>query len=943
MPDEFVAIDLETTGLDAASDRITEVGATRFSRPGGTATPDSVQSFQSMVDPGRPIPRIVEELTGITDADVRGAPTITSVGAELAAFCGGRPVVGQNISFDLGFLRTAGVELAGLPLDTLDLGSVLLPTASRLDLGSMAELLGVDPQTRHRALADAETTRDVFLRLLTLLDRLPRATRIDLLTFAERAGWPLATVFADAVAHEHDDATADQSDGHDPAPGSLTLAPPPPPAPALVPREVPRAVAVEEIARLFDAVARRPDLIEGFEPRPGQVQMGQAVARAAAEGAHLAVEAGTGTGKSLAYLLPSLLHAYRNDDRVLISTHTLNLQEQLASQDIPAAAAIVESHEGRPAGAVRAAVLKGRGNYLCLERWAETREEQTELTPSQARLRSRIAAWLPLTETGDSGELYMTTEDRTGWGALSAEATDCLSRQCPYVRDGSCFVVRARQRAAAAHVVVVNHALLLTAAGNASQALPPFRHLVIDEAHRLEDVATQQYGATLSLRELDALLAAVASSSGSAGRLRSAASADAAPLSPAAGLVASADTVASAAASARQRLEPLEAVLRDYAEERLESGTDRGPDRELALGSARRSQPLWADVEEAATQLDVTLLYLEERLRGARDAVESLPQSAAPGLDRLRADLGRDVETVNEARHTLVDVTLRDDPQQVLWMRADQRDVRINVAPLEVAERLIDDLYAGCDSVVATSATLTAGSSFDYTTAQLGLLEPDTLQVPSPFDFRQSVLAIAVDDLPQPNAPDYAAASHRALADAARAAGGRTLALFTSHGALRAAASALRDPLAASGITLLAQNIDGSPARLLRSLAERPRTLVLGTAAFWEGVDVRGEALSQIVVARLPFPVPTDPVYAARAAQYEDPFSEYALPRAILRFRQGFGRLIRGARERGVFVVLDSRMANREYGQAFIDALPDCEVRRLPASAVEQSVAGWLA
>jgi DNA polymerase-3 subunit epsilon/ATP-dependent DNA helicase DinG len=943
MPDEFVAIDLETTGLDPASDRITEVGATRFSRSGGAST---AESFHSMVDPGRPIPFVVQELTGISDADVRGAATITSVGAELAAFCGGRPVVGQSIPFDLTFLRAAGVELGGTPLDTLDLGSVLLPTATRLDLGSLAELLGVGPETQHRALADAETTRDVFLRLLTLLDRLPRATRIDLLTFAERAGWPLAMVFADAVASERTEEEAEGTGGASGSsgmPGSLTLASAPPPAPALVPREVPQPVAPEEVSELFNAVAQRPDLVAGFEPRPGQVQMGQAVARAAADRAHLTVEAGTGTGKSLAYLLPSLLHASRNDDRVLISTHTLNLQEQLAGQDIPAAAALVELHEGRPAGSVRAAVLKGRGNYLCLECWAEARSEQAELTASQARLFSRIATWLPLTESGDSGELYMRPDDRPHWGELSAEGTDCLSRQCPYVLDGSCFVVRARQRAAAAHVVVVNHALLLTAAGGASQALPPFRHLVIDEAHRLEDVATEQYGTSLSLRELGAMLEDVASAGGTAGRLRAAASADAAALSPAAGLVASADTAAAAAASAGQRLEPLAAVLRDYAEERSESRSDSGPAGELALGSGRHSQPLWADVEEAATQLDVTLLYLEERLRGAREIVEALPESAAPGLDRLRGDLGRDAEIVNEARHTLVDVTLRDDPRQVLWMRVERGDVRMNVAPLEVAGRLIDDLYAGCDSVVATSATLTAAGSFDYTTAQLGLIEPDTLQVPSPFDFRRSVLAIAVDDVPQPNAPGYAAAAHRALADAAHAASGRTLALFTSRSALRAAAGALRDPLAASGITLLAQGVDGSPARLLRSLAERPRTLLLGTAAFWEGVDVRGDALSQIVVARLPFPVPIDPVYAARAEQYEDPFSEYALPRAILRFRQGFGRLIRGSSERGVFVVLDSRLANRDYGEAFIDALPDCEVRRLPASAVEQSVAGWLA
>ncbi len=935
--DEFVAIDLETTGLNASSDRITEVGATRFTRAGGS------ESFSSFVNPGMPIPRMIQDLTGISENDVQGAPPISSAGPALAAFCGDLPVVGQNVSFDLGFLRAAGIELAGASLDTLDLASVLLPTAARLDLVTLAELLGVEPGTHHRALADAETARDVFLRLLTLIDRLPRTTLLDVLAFAQRAASPLAPLFVAALARTAGEggqgAEAGAGQGAGP---SLAFATPRSASPPLVPLDSPREVTAEDSARLFEAAARHGELIEGFETRPGQVQMAQAVGRAIADNAHLAVEAGTGTGKSLAYLLPSLLHAYRNDDRVLVSTYTLNLQEQLATHDIPAAARLVEEHEGGGEGTLRAAMLKGRGNYLCLERYAEAREEQRELTAPQGRLLSRIAVWLPQTQSGDSGELYMPFDDRAAWGALSADSNDCLSRQCQYVRDGSCFLVRARQQAAAAHVVVVNHALLLTAAAGATQALPPFRRLVIDEAHRLEEVATNQYGSALSLQELTASLRDFASGSGTAGRMRAAAR-DGSPLSPAAGLLASADALASAAKSALDRIDPLAAVLRSYAEERRDSGAGVGPDGELSLGSARHSQPLWADVEETAMQLDVTLHYLGERLGQAREAAGSLPDSAVPGLDRLRGDLGREGELFARARETLLDVALRNDPGLIIWLRADDRDVRLNVAPLEVAGRLVDDLYAQCESVVATSATLTTGGSFDYTTEHLGLIEPETLQVPSPFDYRRAVLAITVDDIPEPNSPGYGAEMHRALAAAARAAGGRTLALFTSRKAVRAAAGALRESLAADGITVLAQGIDGSPARLLRTLADRPRALVLGTAAFWEGIDVRGQALSQIVIARLPFPVPTDPVYAARADQYEDPFNEYALPRAVLRFRQGFGRLIRGSDERGVFVVLDSRIATRRYGEAFIEGLPDCELRRLPSASLAQAVADWLA
>ena len=922
---EFVAIDLETTGLDPASDRITEVGATRFDRSGAIST------FRSFVNPGRPIPRQVQRLTGISDADVADAPPIADVGDELVAYIARRPLVGQNVRFDLDFLDAAGVRLAGPAFDTFELASVLLPTASRLDLGSLIELLDVRAEARHRALADAEATRDVFLRLLTLLQRLPRSALLDLHAIAGSADWPLGPLFEDALER------GAGARPRDPATPTLAPSRPEPPGGTLTPREPPLPVTADDMERLFEAAAGRPEVIAGFEPRPGQLRMAQAVADNFAGGGHLAVEAGTGIGKSLAYLLPALLHALRNDDRVVISTHTLNLQEQLAQSDIPITAALVEPHLGRPAGSLRAVVLKGRANYLCLERWAEARETSRPRTRAEARLHARITVWLPFTHSGDLAELYMPQEQRAAWSALAADSNDCLARRCPYVRDGSCFLLRARQRAAAAHAVVVNHALLLASAATENQALPPFRQLVIDEAHRLEQVATQQYGATLSLRELEAQLDDLGAAEGVAGRLRGAASADASPLSQAAGLTATAEAVTAAAQRARERIPALTDVLRAYARERAEGEGD------LALTSARQSQPLWADVEEAAVQLDVTLLHLGERLDRAREAAAATPEGAAPGLERLQLELARSAEPVTEARRTLLDSLLRNDPEQIVWLSPGEQDMQLNVAPLEVAGRLAQDLYRDRESVTATSATLTADDSFQFSVDRLGLMEPETLQLPSPFDYRRAVLVIAVEDLPEPGAPGYPPAAHQVLAAAAEAAGGRTLALFTSRAAVRAAAGALRDPLGAQGIDVLAQGLDGPPARLLRALAEQPRTLVLGTAALWEGVDVRGQALSQIAVARLPFPVPTDPVYAGRAAQYANPFNDYALPQAVLRFRQGFGRLIRGADERGVFLVLDSRIISRGYGHAFLDALPECELRRLPAGAVGEAVAGWLA
>ena len=939
---EFVAVDLETTGVDRASDRIIEIGAVRFDREG------AIERFQTFVRPGRPIPPAIELLTSIRDADVDGAPPPARAASELAVFVGGRPIVGHNVAFDLAFLEAAGAPIHGPALDSYELASVLLPTAAQLDLSSLAASLGVEIAQRHRALADAEATAAVLLRLLDRLEALTVPVLRDLVALAARSQWALGPLFEDALATREREAPPAPGTGGtsgEEERGSLTRGEAPPLPPPLRRDEARerRPLSDADVERLFAEAERSPDLVPGFEPRAGQLTMARAIAANIAHSGHLAVEAGTGTGKSLAYLLPALLHALRNDDRVVVSTQTLNLQEQLAARDLPAAAAVVERAEGAPPGALRSAVLKGRANYLCLERWTQAVEADDAIAPEQARVLARIAVWLGGTERGEVSELYLRNDERARWAALAADSSDCLARRCPFVRDGSCFLQRARAEAAAAHVVVVNHALLLVNAASDDQVLPPYRQLVIDEAHRLEAVATDQFSGVVGLPELSALIDEVGTSGRAASTLsaalRMAATLDPMPLSPAAGLAALADDVAAAALRVQARLPDLESALLAYIEE----FADRNAEPRVLITVGRRAQPLWGDVEEAALHVELAVDELGRRLEQAHAAAEALPPGGAPALAGLRAGLGRARDSAARQADTLREGTQRADPEQIVWLSADARGPRVRVAPLEVAPRLVGLLYARRHSVLATSATLTAGGSFDYSVRALGLSEADTLDVGSPFDFGAAALVLLVEDVPEPDAPGYALAAHDVLAAATRAAGGRTLALFTSHRGVRAAADALRSRLAADDIGVLAHDVDGGPARLLRALGERPRSLVLGTAAFWEGVDVRGEALSQLAMARLPFPVPTDPVHAARAALHDDPFAEHALPQAVLRFRQGFGRLIRGPAERGVFLVLDRRVLSRDYGAAFLEALPDCERRVLPARDVPGAVADWLA
>ena len=943
MPDpsdgQYVALDLETTGLNAGTDRIIEVGAVRFDRHG------LAERFSSFVDPERPLPHEIQALTGIAPADVDGAPREEAVLAELASFIGERPVVGHNVRFDLGFLAAAGLHPPGPGYDTYELATMLLPGATRLDLRSMAAELDVSMDGWHRALLDAEVTAEAFRALLDRLHALPPALLGELAVIAGQTGageWSPASLIEGAMAPSAAGDVAGMIGSLSP-PTTLPAGPLPPPLEAGSGGAV---VSDEDIDALLEAAARRPELLPGFEPREGQRAMAQAVAGQLRDGGHLAIEAGTGIGKSLAYLLPGLLHAVRSGERVVVSTFTLNLQEQLAGHDLPIAATLVEEHEGLPPGAARAAVLKGRGNYLCLERWTESRDARRPRDVAEARMLARIAVWLQDTQSGDIGELFVPPIDRPAWNALSAEGTDCLVRRCPFVRDGSCFVVRARARAAAAHVVASNHALLLADAAADHSVLPPFTRLVIDEAHRLEEVATQQFSASVATQDIAALATALATEaaagpgSGATALLRSAIAPQAEALSAAAGLRPAADAIATAGQAVQARVPDLESALNEYLEEFGERG---GRERRASLTAARRTQPTWESAEEAALHVDLALFELERRLREAHDTALALAEGSVPALEELRAALLQAGEQASAMRSTLQAGVLRADPDWIAWLSADNRGPAINLAPLEVAQRLAENLYAGCDSVLATSATLRAGGSFDFSMRRLGLDEPTTLTIESPFDYRRAVLTLIVEDIPAPGEEGYQDAVNDVLGEAAIAAGGRTLALFTSHAGVRATARALRPAMVAEEISVLAHGVDGPPGRLLRTLADRPRSLVLGTAAFWEGVDVRGPTLSQIAIARLPFPVPTDPVYAGRAALYDEPFQQFALPQAMLRFRQGFGRLIRGSDERGVFLVLDRRIISRPYGQAFIEALPDCEVRRLPASEVGQAVARWLA
>ena len=899
----YVALDIETTGLDPTDDRITEIGAMRFDETGR-----ELGVFDQLINPGRAIPAFTEKLTGITNEDVLEAPAFGEVANDLAAFVGESAVVGQNVRFDLAFLAEAGLQFEGPALDTLRFARVLFPEGPGA-LSDLAAELGVEMPVAHRALADARTAASVFLELRMRAAALPPGERASLARIVALDEPELARELGgEAAAGDEFEAPALPERWQPPEP--------------LARAETPEPVTTEEVR---EALAGAERVVERFEERPQQAEMAEAVAGAFSDGGHWLIEAGTGVGKSLAYLIPAALYALRNGTRVVISTNTIALQEQLLGKDVPALREIL-----REAGAIgepeelRVALLKGRANYLCVQRWMNHPASLAD--PDVARLAASLARWLPKTHSGDRSELRLDLGARSAWARFSASDADCLSRQHTFVREGRCFLQRARKTAEGAHLVVVNHALLLADLASGGSAIPAFDHLIIDEAHNLEAQATQQFGLHIGARQVTDALEAIHRPRTLERREGGVVATTGLPEALGAGAASALKAAIAGAAEVAGR--PFEALGKLAGESR---------DDRVSITPGVRSGTHWGEVEEGWTVLDAALANAVESSRAAAGlfggedggtAGEEL-EAAAGRLEGVRLDLQHLVEG--------------NDPNAIVWASTTRDgNAALNSAPLEVGPLLEAELFTGRATVIATSATLAAGGSMAFTANQMGLPDAATLALGSPFDYERSTLLATPAGFPDPGNRDYDEAAAETITELALASGGRALALFTSHASLRRVAELSRGALEGEGISVLVQDRDGAPRQLMRNLVQDPRTVIFGTSSFWEGIDIRGDTLSLVVIARLPFAVPTDPIHRARSELYDDPFGGYSLPGAVLRFRQGFGRLIRDREDQGVVAVLDSRVRTKRYGREFLEAIPQCTRLHADIETMAARTQEWL-
>jgi ATP-dependent DNA helicase DinG len=720
-------------------------------------------------------------------------------------------------------------------------------------------------------------------------------------------------------------------------------------APYPPPESVP--VDLDEVQAIFGRGGPLSGGLDGFEPREGQVSMALEVARALNEDRLLACEAGTGIGKSFAYLVPAILWAVRNRKRVVVSTGTINLQEQLIQKDLPFLEKVLPVK-------FTYALSKGRGNYACLRKVEELEPELDQdvtgvVHEEREQLRS-LVDWAKTASVGSRSDLSWVPPAAV-WEQVMSETDRSLKAQCPHY--DACFFYQAKRLASSASIIVANHHLIFADLAarferdeyETDAVLPPYEKAIFDEAHHIEDVASEHFGVRFSRQGILARITRLRSPRDAkrgtapalARRLRAANDHEAA------------DSIEAAFARVvPDAVERIAAIL-----DEIERGL-RGTTPAAAPGSAVQlryragggAEPFWSLVRAGLEDLQAVL---EDVLHVNEQAIETL------SFSRLREDEKASALLEPTSFRSRLDALLQqmavfrdfEDATQVRWMESDlarsgATSLELASAPIRVAGVLQEALFKRLKTVVMTSATLSVGGTADFLADRLGLsgFGPDRFRFtnhPSPFEYVRQVLTAVPSDFPVPDSRGYEAALQDGILRILEATGGRAFVLFTSYALLRRTYAAIEPALRSRGLLPVAQG-DRSRTEILEKFKSGVHNVLFGTDSFWEGVDVKGRALECVILTRLPFRVPSEPVQEARLeeirARGENDFKTFTVPQAVLKFKQGFGRLIRSRTDRGVVAVLDRRILTKPYGKVFLASLPETSLRVAPLGALVREI-----
>lgn len=922
--DDVIVLDTETTGLSCAENELIEISAARLRGR------EVVDRFDTFVHPNGLIPPEITELTSITNADVAHAPRAEEAVAALEEFVQGCPVIAHNATFDRSFIESVkgGVRVSDIWIDSLALSRIALPRLSSHKLATMAELFGC-AAVSHRASDDVEALCGVWRILLCALTDLPGGLMRLLADMHPDVRWPYRPIFS-FLAGERQGETfsleaaraqvmqADAEPDHidaDELPG-LTM-----------PRR-------DEIELRYAPGGLVNDMYASYEPRAEQIVMASEVRDAFATSTHRVIEAGTGVGKSIAYLVPAAEAAKRNKITVGIATKSNNLTDQLMYQELPKLARELD-------GGLSFCALKGFDHYPCLlklESLAAGREITTNRDPADTLTAIAVLyAFACQSPTGDLDSLGIRWRS-VNRADLTTSSRECARGNCHFFNRG-CFVRCARRRAAKADIVVTNHSLLFRNVAADGKILPPIRHWIIDEAHSVEKEARRQWALSVSADESRMVFERLGGAqSGALGRLTHAlASSDAATLFL--GLGAKAASSASRASLAMAEL--FEAVR----ELSRNGKADGYADANIWIGPELRAHRGWEYFEPTArTAIDA----LDE----AGKNLSSLAESVGAENPEMVIEVADGARRIKEMKSTLSLILEGADEHYVYSLQVNKArragGEALTAERMDIGEALAEQWLPEMHSVVFTSATVTVSNSFDHFNHSVGLDRLpkgsfSCVQLESSYNFQENMAVVVAGDIPDPRDRDaYLAAMENLLVDVHMAMGGSTLTLFTNRRDMEDLYGRVEPRLSRQGLELACQLRGTSVKRLRDRFLSEESSSLFALKAFWEGFDASGATLRCVVIPKLPFANPTEPLSCERNVREERAWAKYSLPDAVLEVKQAAGRLIRTSTDRGVLVLADSRLLSKGYGKKFLSSLPS-QFQWIDAEQVGRYIKLWRA
>ncbi|MED4532158.1 ATP-dependent DNA helicase DinG [Metabacillus fastidiosus] len=936
----FVVVDIETTGnAPRKGNKIIQIAAVVVEEG------KIIDRYMSFVNPEQEIPVFIEQLTGISNDLVKDAPTFAEIAEEISSIIKDSYFVAHNVYFDFSFLqeelKQAGFEQLTCPiLDTVELSRVMFPTANGYKLTEICGELNIEYVNPHRADNDAEVTASLLLTILKKIENLPSVTLQQLERLSKSFISDLDELLSEIISDKLITLTHGKNNEQ---------------------IEICRKLAIkkkedlkndkediiqedDDFSLFLDSVlnedSKLKDAIPFFEVRNEQKRIAAEIMDSFLTYQHMLIEAGTGTGKTLAYLIPAIYYAKKIKKRIIISTYTINLQAQIMEKEIPLLKSIMPF-------SFQAAILKGQKNYLCLHKFEQALYENND-NYDEILTKAQILIWLTETETGDVDELNIPSGGKMLWDRISYDSFVSNHKKNPYYE--KCFYKHARKNAENAHILITNHAMLLADLAREGEILKPYEQVIVDEAHHLESVASEHLGHRLNYVSMHLKLSRL-------------------------GTMQSDGILKQVYEIVRKRNEAsvtdfskIEKLLSNYGEDSdlfftslhsyvLNKRKNPSVNRiTYRFSSSDYNNRTWDSLLELIRRMIFSLLDLTRLMEKHKLLLEENEQFTMNGKERQLLIQYIDIQSfLLKFKQSLQYLFLETDERFVTWIEIEAKGaknaVSVYTQPVSVTDFLADSFFTHKKSVILTSATLTVNNSFQYFIEQLGLTDfyPKQLKLESPFDYERQVKLLVPSDMPSVSEVDtdeYVEAVTANISTIAQITDGKLLVLFTAYDMLRKTYELLKEDVTLDEFIIMGQGTSsGSRSKLMKTFKQFNKGILLGTNSFWEGIDFQGEDLTALIIVRLPFSAPDDPIVSAKCEYMKKngkvPFLHYSLPEAIIRFKQGFGRLIRSRRDRGLLFVFDKRIITTDYGKSFIQSVPKMDLQVKEMSELTHIMEAW--